>query len=156
MVIANTFCRWDPEGEDYLMIRQSVCSIFIPLFCYQCSSAIWDSCCGRLCCATLHWYFQYTSPAGWPGPPPSHLCRHHFRVYFWLGQCHFPLCMWILEIRLSTVIVHRVEPSVIVQPERSQGFHYTGERWNKWSTDRKKTNTRHNMSEHLLYSVYMP
>lgn len=112
----------------------------------------------RLCCARLHRCFQYTSPAGCSPPtPPPHLCSHHFRVYFWLGQCHFPLCMWILEIRLSTVIVHRVEPSVIVRPERSQGFHYTGERWNKWSTDyRKKTNTRHNMSEHLLYSVYMP
>lgn len=41
---------------------------------------------------------------------------------FRLGQCHFPLCMWIIEIRLSTVIVHCVEPSVIVNQNVLRDF----------------------------------
>lgn len=116
-------------------------------------------CSARLCIGTSK--YTHTPPVGCSIPPTTPRLMSAATIlgyFFWRGQCHFPLCMWILEIRLSTVIVHRVEPSVIVQPERSQGFHYTGEKVEQ-IIDRlqeKKTNTRHNMSEHLLYSVYMP
>lgn len=65
----------------------------------------------------------------------------------------------LLGIRLSTVIVHCVEPSVIVKTECSQGFLYTGieKRRNKQAKEkRKEKKSDVNMSEHFLYSVYMP
>lgn len=92
-----------------------------------------------------------------PPPPPLSSLQPPLDGIFRLGQCHFPLCMWIIEIRLSTVIVHCVEPSVIVNQNVLRDFSTQEKRRNKWTTDyRNKTKTRHNMSEHLLYSVYMP
>lgn len=96
--------------------------------------------------------------------PPSHLYSHHCTVFFRLGQCHFPLCMWIIEIRLSTVIVHCVEPSVIVNQNVLRDFTNTGtkkrkKRRNKWTTDdrkrKKNTKTQHTTWASIYCTLYI-
>lgn len=66
---------------------------------------------------------------------------------FRLGQCHFPLCMWIIEIRLSTVIVHCVEPSVIVNQNVLRDFSTQekkkAEQMNDWLQEKDKNTTQH-------------
>lgn len=125
-----------------------------------------DSCCGVsvLSSAVRHrpGIGTYTTPLPTPPPKnkikntllnPSKICQYvvplsslqpPFSGIFRLGQCHFPLCMWIIEIRLSTVIVHGVEPSVIVNQNVLRDFTTQEKRRNRWTTDcRKKTKTWH-------------
>lgn len=84
---------------------------------------------------------QYVSPLSSPN-------SHHFTVFFRLGQCHFPLCMWIIEIRLSTVKVHCVEPSVIVNQNVLRDFSTQekknkAEQMNDWLQEKDKNTTQH-------------
>lgn len=92
--------------------------------------------CPWLCCTSLPWH-RYLHPplqkasththahthnmCQYISPLASIYSRHH-RGVFRLGQCHLPLCMWIIEIRLSTVIVDCVEPSVIVSQNVLRDF----------------------------------
>lgn len=71
----------------------------------------------------------------------------------------------LLEIRLSTVIAHCVETSVIVNQNVLRDFstQELKKKWKKWAEQtknkhkgEKNAKTWHDMSEHLLYSVYMP
>lgn len=84
---------------------------------------------------------QYVSPLSSPN-------SHHCTVFFRLGQCHFPLCMWIIEIRLSTVKVHCVEPSVIVNQNVLRDFSTQekkkkAEQMNDWLQEKDKNTTQH-------------
>lgn len=74
---------------------------------------------------------QYVGPLSSRQPPSYGI--------FKLGQCHFPLCMWIIEIRLSTVIVHCVEPSVIVNQNVLRDFLYTGKKKKKGGANERLT-----------------
>lgn len=80
---------------------------------------------------------QYVSPLSSLQPPLYGIFR--------LGQCHFPLCMWIIEIRLSTVIVHCVEPSVIVNQNVLRDFS-TQEKGG--TNERLTTGKDKNMTQH--------
>lgn len=66
-----------------------------------------------------------------------------------LGQCHFPLCMWIKEIRLSTVIVHCVEPSVtrmfsgISLRRKKKKKKKKAEQMNDWLQEKDKNVSQH-------------
>lgn len=82
---------------------------------------------------------------------------HHCTVFFRLGQCHFPLCMWIIEIRLSTVKVHCVEPSVIVNQNVLRDFStQENKRRNKWTTDyrKKDKNTTQHERAFIVLCIY--
>lgn len=79
---------------------------------------------------------------------PSHLLQPPLYGIFRRGQCHFPLCMWIIEIRLSTVIVHCVEPSVIVNQNVLRDFSTQekkkkAEQMNDWLQEKDTNMTQH-------------
>lgn len=91
--------------------------------------------CPWLCCTSLPWHRYLHPPLQKASThtrahtrcvryisPLSSIYRRHHRGVFRLGQCHLPLCMWIIEIRLSTVIVDCVEPSVIVSQNVLRDF----------------------------------
>lgn len=88
---------------------------------------------------TLRWCVSMSVPFSSLQPPLYGIFR--------LGQCHFPLCMWIIEIRLSTVIVHCVEPSVIVNQNVLRDFSTQekkkAEQMNDWLQEKDKNMTQH-------------
>lgn len=69
---------------------------------------------------------------------------------FRLGQCHFPLCMWIIEITLSTVIVHCVEPSVIVNQNVLRDF----SKQEKGGTNERLTTGKRQKHDTTWASIY--
>lgn len=106
----------------------------------------------RLCCTSLPWHRYLTPPEkNWLEhtwkmcqyvSPLSSLTATLVRYFQRQGQCHFPLCMWIIEIRLSTVIVHCVEPSVIVNQNVLRDFS-TQEKKKGGTNERLTTGKRH-------------
>lgn len=114
----------------------------------------------RLCCTSLPWH-RYLTPPEKIGlntlgrcvsmSVPSHLLQPPLYGIFRRGQCHFPLCMWIIEIRLSTVIVHCVEPSVIVNQNVLRDFS-TQEK--KGGTNERLTTGKRHKHDTTWASIY--
>lgn len=123
--------------------------------------------CARLCCTSLPWhrYFQPQTRQEEEEEKKKELapntrrrrvsvCQSPLisaativRYFHTIGQCHFPLCMWIIEIRLSTVIVHCVETSVIVNQNVLRDFTTQeikkAEQMNDWLQEKDKNMTQH-------------